>query len=180
MINTDPRILEKTINLSLLGISFSAKPLVFGGLAMEYYGLRVRGEDIDFIIADADYQALASMYPAHRKDIWGDLGVRVGEYELFRSVFRLDYGFYAKGAVEFEQYKVVSFEMLFFMKALAFENQPEVQKHADDFRLVINHLVQSNQNADYVEKAMKHTQSYLAAPNGIILGGQYERSADGS
>lgn len=32
--------IENIINLSLFNISFSSKPLVVGGLAMEYYGLR--------------------------------------------------------------------------------------------------------------------------------------------
>ena len=173
MITGNPRVLEGAVDLSGLGVSFTAKPILMGGLAMEYYGLRGAGADVDFIIADADYRALAAKYPASRKDMWGDLGLLIGKYELFRSVFRLDYDFFAVGAVECGVCKVLSFERLFFMKAIAFENQPEVEKHSSDFRLIFGCVCERFQNRDYVENAMKHTQSYLAAPDGTIYVGKH-------
>ena len=92
--------LTESIDPSALGIAFERKPLAMGGLAMEYYGLRKRGEDVDFIVTGRDYGELAARYPDHRKDVWGDIGVKIGEFELFRSVFRLDYDFYAEGAID--------------------------------------------------------------------------------
>lgn len=38
------------IDLSNLDFSFQARPLLIGGKAMEYYGLRQAGSDIDFVI----------------------------------------------------------------------------------------------------------------------------------
>lgn len=67
-------------------LSFSEKPILIGGMAMQYYGMRKAGADIDLLIENADYQALAEQYPDKRKDIYGDLGVVIGEFEIWRSI----------------------------------------------------------------------------------------------
>jgi hypothetical protein len=51
------------INLSKLDFTFQAKPLLIGGKAMEYYGLRMAGKDIDFVIISQDYERLSHKYP---------------------------------------------------------------------------------------------------------------------
>ena len=71
-----------TIDLAKLGYAFQTKPLLIGGKAMEFYGLRPAGNDIDFVMTRADYAALAALYPEHTKDLSGDLAVCVGEFEL--------------------------------------------------------------------------------------------------
>ena len=38
------------IDLSKLNFAFRTRPLLIGGKAMEYYGLRKAGEDINFVI----------------------------------------------------------------------------------------------------------------------------------
>jgi len=158
---------------AVIDIAFDTKPLVIGGLAMAYYGLRKRGADIDLIIADKDYQALAKKYPQNKMDRWGDLAVSIGSFQLLRSIYRLDYDFYAQGAIEHEKLRVVSFEKFLFMKALAFWSQPEPPKHGDDFTLVMNRYLGAHQNAAYVENAMKHVAAYQAVPNGIVLNDGY-------
>lgn len=65
------------INLSKLDFVFLSKPLLIGGKAMEYYGLRQAGRDIDFVITAEDYERLAQQYPDDLRDLWGDLGVCV-------------------------------------------------------------------------------------------------------
>lgn len=52
-----------TIDLSVLKYSFTQKPLVVGGRAMEYYGLRKSGEDIDLIAPAVDVGNLIKQYP---------------------------------------------------------------------------------------------------------------------
>jgi hypothetical protein len=81
--------LEGTINIQKLGYEFLDKPVIVGGLAMEYYGLRKHGDDIDFIVTDRDYQRLKVKFPACRKDVWGDFGILVNGFELFRSIYKL-------------------------------------------------------------------------------------------
>ena len=173
MITGDVGVLDDAINLTILDVAFETKPLVIGGLAMAYYGLRKTGADIDFIVTDRDYQALAKRYPKNKMDRWGDMGVSVGSYELLRSIFRLDYAFFSQGAIEFEKYKVLSFEKLLFMKALAFWNQPEIPKHVGDFHLAMQHYLGVFQNGEFAENAMKYVASYQAAPDGIVLGDHY-------
>ena len=173
MIQGNKSAIDRVMDLSALGIAFKSRPTVFGGLAMEYYGLRKHGEDIDLFVSNEDYQNLARKYPDCKKDRWGDLGLLIGKYEVWRSVARLDYAFYSDGAIEYEHYKVLSFEKLFFMKAIAYENEPEIPKHADDFRLAINHCYELFRNKEYVAYGMKHTQSYLAAPQGIVYNDRY-------
>lgn len=129
-------VIMNAVDLSSLGIIFSSKPLVVGGLAMEYYGIRKRGKDIDFIVSNDDYETLAGKYPDNRKDKWGDLFVSFDHYELLRSIFRFDYNFFSERAIEYEKCKVISIEKLFFMKVLAFDNQPEIEKHVKDYKLM--------------------------------------------
>jgi hypothetical protein len=173
MITGNKSIIENTVDLSHLGITFSSKPTIVGGLAMEYYGLRKRGMDIDFIISNDDYQVLAKKYPNNKKDKWGDLGILIGQYELFRSISRLDYDFYSKGAIEYEKYKVLSFERLFFMTAAAVRSEPNVKKRVDDFGLALGHCYNNYRNQDYVTNAELHTAAYENALDGTIFGGKY-------
>lgn len=165
--------LVNAIDFSEFDITFSAKPIIHGGTAMEYYGLRKRGQDIDFIIANEDYQALAKKYPNNKKDMWGDLGLLIGQYELFRSVYRFDYDFYSEGAIEFDKFKIISFERLFFLKTLSFKHQPEVLKLTNDFELMIKYYNDTFRNKEYVENAMKHMKSYESVPNGTIYNDNY-------
>lgn len=71
-------------NLKISKLSFHSKPILIGGRAMEYYGIRDSGMDIDFVITDEDYQELAKRYPEMRKDLYGDLGVKIAQFELWR------------------------------------------------------------------------------------------------
>ena len=48
---------------------FAMSPVILGGMAMKYYGLRKSGPESDFVISDVDYQTLASRHP-EKKDIW--------------------------------------------------------------------------------------------------------------
>ena len=61
------------IDLSPLNHRFLDKPLLIGGMAMEYYGLRKSGMDIDFVVSARDHQTLIQNYPDSVKDIYGDI-----------------------------------------------------------------------------------------------------------
>ena len=168
----DTNILER-IDLAVFDIAFSSKPLLVGGLAMEYYGLRKCGSDIDFIISDKDYQLLAHKFPDRKVDYWGDLGIIYDQYELLRSLSRLDYDFYSLGAIEYEKFKVVSCERLFFMCAAAVRSEPDVKKRVDDFGLALGYFYNNYRNKEYVANAKLHAPSYENVPNGLIRGGKY-------
>ena len=109
------------IDLSRVKYTFHHKPLLIGGNAMEYYGLRKAGDDVDFVVALEDYEGLAEVYPEpeHQEDIWGDLGVKVQELEFWKWICLFDYEFLSEKAIEKEEYLIISLEKLLFMKAIA-------------------------------------------------------------
>ena len=124
------------IDLNKLNHTFQSKPLLVGGLAMEYYDLRKAGADIDFIVTGEDYEALAKLYPEHKKDLFGDLGVTIHEFELWKCILLFEYGFLSQGAIEEDEIKVISPEKLLFLKALAISEA----KYEQDVRLIVEKI----------------------------------------
>jgi hypothetical protein len=126
------------IDLARLNFTFTTPPLLIGGNAMEFYGLRPAGADVDFVISAEDYARLAQQYPDHLKDLGGDLGVCVFEFEIWKSICLFDYEFLAEGALEQEDYRVISLEKLLFLKALGMK----VDKYHHDLELIVARLLQ--------------------------------------
>lgn len=127
----------RDFNLQELGYSFQTKPLLIGGMAMEYYGLRKAGRDIDFVIMTADYVALAEKYPDSKQEIFGDLGICQGQYELWTTICLFDYSALSMGAIEQSQYKIISLEKLLFLKALGYQQE----KYLNDLKLVVDKIL---------------------------------------
>ena len=122
------------IYLNKLNYSFKKKPLLVGGMAMEYYGLRKSGADIDFIASQEDVLELIKLYPNRVKDLWGDIGVCPFEFEIWKSICYFDYSYYKEMAIEKDSYLIISLEKLLIMKMLA--NKKE--KNLKDTSLIIN------------------------------------------
>jgi hypothetical protein len=162
--------LESTINIQRLGYEFLEKPVIVGGLAMEYYGLRKHGDDIDFIVSDRDYQRLKVEFPDHRKDVWGDFGFLVNGFELFRSIFKFDHTHYSLGAIELANYKVVNIDMLFRMKVFALG---VAKKHDRDVELLKDYYKRF-QNRKYQEYLDRHVDRYVSSRDGIFVGIHYD------
>jgi hypothetical protein len=135
------------IDLTRLQFSFSTKPLLIGGKAMEYYGLRPAGADIDFVITPEDYARLAAQYPDHLKDLWGDLGVCILEFEIWKSICLFGYAALAQNAIELPEYRVISLEKLMLLKALAMK----IEKYHHDLELIAAKILH-DQYVDYVPK----------------------------
>lgn len=126
------------IDLSRLNFTFATPPLLIGGMAMEYYHLRKSGADIDFVITLDDYHRLARQYPDHLKDLGGDLGVCVFEFEIWKTICLFDYAYLSQGAVDLDGYRVISMEKLLFLKALAMR----IPKYHRDVELIVERLLQ--------------------------------------
>jgi hypothetical protein len=133
------------IGLARLNFTFTTAPLLIGGNAMEFYGLRPAGADVDFVITAEDYERLARQYPDHLKDLGGDLGVCVFEFEIWKSICLFDYGFLAAGALEQEDYRVISLEKLLFLKALGMK----VEKYHHDLELLVARVLQDRYEKYY-------------------------------
>ena len=162
--------LETTINIQKLGYIFLDKPILIGGMAMEYYGLRKHGDDVDFIVTERDYQRLKVQYPDNRKDVWGDFGILVHGFELFRSIYKFDHADYSAGAIELTNYKIISIDMLFRMKVFA---MGVAQKHDTDVQL-LKEYYQQFQNQEYREYMEQHIHRYTSSEDGIFLGIRYD------
>ncbi|MHB1484875.1 MAG: hypothetical protein ACYCYI_09450 [Saccharofermentanales bacterium] len=151
-------------------LHFTKKPILIGGMAMEYYGMRKSGEDIDLVICDHDYQSLAKKYPENRKDIWGDLGVVIDPFEIWRCIMLLDYDFYLKDAIEESAAFVVSLDRLLLMRVFAMD----VPKYMEDLKLMKTYYCQTFQNPSFIKDAEANIDSYKSA-GGIVYGGKYTR-----
>lgn len=162
--------LETAINIQRLGYEFLDKPVIVGGLAMECYGLRKHGDDVDFIITDRDYQRLKVKFPDHRKDVWGDFGLLVNGFELFRSIYKFDHAHYSLGAIELTNYKMVSIDMLFRMKVFALG---VAKKHDSDVQL-LKEYYQHFQNQKYQAYLDRHIDRYICSENGIFVDINYD------
>jgi virulence-associated protein VapD len=166
-------VISKISNqLARVDFTFSQKPIVIGGMAMEYYGMRKAGADIDFVICDYDYQKLSQQYPEKRKDIYGDLGVIIEPFEIWRSIALLDYNFYRFEAVDYEKVKMVSLDRLLIMRVFAMD----IEKYMDDLKLMKEYYYSNFRNSGFLVESEQHIPSYKKF-NGVIFGGNYEDSA---
>jgi hypothetical protein len=125
------------IDLKRLNYQFSTPPLLIGGKAMEYYGLRPAGADIDFVTTREDYERLAAQYPDNLREIWGDMGVCPFDFEIWTSICLFDYNYLAEGAVEEPGYRVISLEKLLFLKSLGYK----VEKYHHDMELLVERML---------------------------------------
>ena len=162
-------LLEKKLKLN--DLHFTRKPILIGGMAMEYYGMRKSGADIDLIICDKDYQSLAMKNPDKWKDIWGDLGVVIDSFEIWRSIALLDYDFYIKDAIDEGFAFVVSLDRLLFMRVIAMD----VKKYMNDLMIMKEYYYKNFSNQVFLQEANKHQSSY-EKNNGIVFQGQYSDS----
>jgi hypothetical protein len=150
------------IPLSKLHYSFQKKPLLVGGKAMEYYGLRQSGEDIDLIAGKEDVANLVRQYPGRVKDLWGDLGVCPFEFEIWKSICLFTYDDLCENAIDEGSYLVISLEKLLFMKALAMK----VEKYFLDTQLIIQELLNKKYEAFGQVKA--ENMKFLSGIQGIV------------
>ncbi len=154
--------------LKICDLQFTRKPILIGGMAMEYYGMRKSGADIDLIICDEDYQSLALKNPEKKKDIWGDLGVVIDSFEIWRSIALLDYDFYIKDAIDEGAAFVVSLDRLLFMRVIAMD----VKKYKDDLMMMKEYYYKNFSNQNFLQEAGTHRLTY-EKNNGIVFGGKY-------
>lgn len=114
----------REIALDPLGYTFTTPPLLIGGAAMAWHGLRAAGKQVEFVVTRADYEGLAGRHPKHLKEQRGDLGVSVKPFELWASACRYDYDALAVGAHDSGAYRVISLEKLLLLTCLRLTEDP--------------------------------------------------------
>jgi len=145
----------KAPDLNKLNFKFKHKPLLIGGLAMEYYGLRKSGKDVDFVLSRSDHKRLRDLmdklnmkYLKGRNtsgykdtpqfvDLYGDQGILIYEFELWNQILRFDYDFLVENATEKDKYFIISLEKLLFLKALGLKKK----KYLDDLKLIVQKVI---------------------------------------
>jgi len=127
----------KQFDLTILGYDFIHKPLVIGGVAMEYYGLRKTGDDIDLVIHNDDHAALKKKYPDIIKDLAGDIGICEYDFEIWNQICTFGYDYLKPDAVDKGDYLIISPEKLLFLKALAMDKP----KCLRDLELIVEYVL---------------------------------------
>lgn len=135
--------------MCVIGYEFKNAPIIIDGRAMEYYGMRKSGMDIDMVIADDDYQRLAEIYSEKRRDAYGDLGVMIETFEIWRSIALLGYDFFSDNAESFETIKIVSLDKLLFSRVAGMETQ----KYMDDLILMKKYYFKHFHTQSFLEEA---------------------------
>ncbi len=125
------------VDLSKLDYKFLTKPLLVGGMAMEFYNLRKSGKDIDLIVTTEDYLGLAKRYSSYKRDLGSDLGVTIYNFEIWKCIHKFHYEFFSQGAIENEEVRVIHLNKLLFMKTLAID----IEKYEKDVRLIIQKIL---------------------------------------
>lgn len=138
-----------------LHVKFKHKPLLIGGLAMEYYGLRGAGKDVDFILQNSDHTKLKEILhkqgmiylKGHHKsgykkipefiDIYGDHGLLIYKFEIWDCILKFNYEYLSLGAIEENSCKIASLEKLLFMKCLAMDKP----KYLLDMKLLAKKII---------------------------------------
>ncbi|MCL5270066.1 MAG: hypothetical protein M1457_05855 [bacterium] len=147
-----------------LNYTFTQKPLVVGGMAMEYHGLRKSGRDVDLVAPAEDIAALTQLYPERVKNLWGDLGVCPGDYEIWKTICLLDYKTLRQGAIELDHVLVISLEKLLLMKALAMANE----KYLNDTKLVVKRILEV-QYQSYDKVSAENEEILRRVPNIVFI-----------
>ncbi|MGC6174631.1 hypothetical protein [Lacrimispora sp. 38-1] len=141
-------IIEVNKKLNEIPLSFLKKPIIIGGMAMEYYGIRKAGKDIDLIISEEDYHVFSEKYPDNKKDLYGDLGFIINTFEIWRSIALIDYNFFLKDAVDEGNVLVVSIDRLLWMRVCAME----VEKYKRDLDLMKEYYYEHFRNQCYLQE----------------------------
>lgn len=134
------KVEELEIQIKNLNFNFSSKPLLIGGKAMEYYQIRESGEDIDFVITEEDYEQLAYKYPNNIKEMYDDFGVCSYEFEMWKSICLFNYKFLSEDAIETEDFLIISFERLMFLKILSMRSSKSLR----DLELIRDRMAEIN------------------------------------
>ena len=151
------------IDLDRLGHAFTRPPLVIGGVAMQWHGLRPAGADIDLVASAADVEALLHRFPDRAKNLWGDLGVCPFEFEIWKTICSYGYDELSIGAAAAGDVVVAGLETMMMLKAFA-AGQP---KGRSDLELIVRRILDDRYASSY---------DALTAANERILAGVPEVS----
>jgi acyl-CoA synthetase (AMP-forming)/AMP-acid ligase II len=115
------------IEICKVPYKFLDNPLVIGGKAMEYYGLRKSGDDIDLILSERDFEALEKQMPQNAGQMDIDHCIRYRNFEMWKTIRNFGYEFYSKQAIPQNGFSVISVERLVWLKALYIKEEKSIR-----------------------------------------------------
>ena len=130
---------------------FKYPPILVGGKAMEFYGLRKTGHDIDYIVSKYDYERLSKIEAPNpwMPEQTPGITYRGGKMDVdyFLNLYQYDYNYLKKNAIKNKKILVISKEDLILVKAMtAFDKKNKrigkmtVKKNLKDISLLVNSL----------------------------------------
>ena len=141
-------LIMKGINLS--NYNFKQKPLVVGGLALEYYGVRQNGHDFDYLVSSEDWEHLKILYPDNinlfggktEKDVDATINLEKKDehIDLISTLYQFNYDYLQQSNIEYKDYRVISLPMLLMVKTLAAINNND-EKSKRDQKLIVDFIV---------------------------------------
>ena len=137
--------------IKLSGYKFKHRPLVVGGLAMEYYGIRKTGHDYDFIVSSSDWKRLKEMHPNKinlfggktEQEIDATINLKNVNVDLIKTLWQYDYNDLSKLAIKFKDYKIISLDKLLTLKTLAAHGKKR-GKSSKNQQKIIEHIIKTN------------------------------------
>lgn len=144
---------EKKIlkGLKLTNYKFKHKPLVVGGLAMEYYNIRKSGHDYDYIVSPSDWKILKKLHPTKinlfggetETDVDSTINLKDANVDLISTLFQYKYNFLKKDAIHKDTYLIISLDKLLLTKTLGavFNNH---SKSIRDQKKIVQKIVELN------------------------------------
>ena len=141
------------IKLDELDYNFIHKPILIGGVALEYFGIRKSVHDIDFIISQDDKKILIDL--GYELNLFGGkteydvdatfTNIKNLDIDLAVSMNQYKYDFFIRNAKQKDNENILicSLEDLLLLKVLASEYSHEI-KHQVDVTLIIKAIERQN------------------------------------
>ena len=139
----------KEINnyLKKLDFKFQDKPLVVGGYSLEYYNIRKAGHDIDLMVSLRDWKKLIKIYPDNINYQGGwDSTINIrgeDDIDLIKTLYNYDYKYLSRDSLEFKNFRIISIENQFLVKALP-ALQKNNKKSIKDSKKIIKYIIKKN------------------------------------
>lgn len=126
------------IGIQKIPYKFKDYPLVVGGKAMEYYGLRKAGNDIDLILSERDFTELLKILPENTGKMDMDSYIKFDNFEMWKSIRQFGHIFYNYQSIPMNGFSVISIERLVWLKALYVSEKKSIR----DLELISKYVMQ--------------------------------------
>jgi hypothetical protein len=141
-------LIMKGINLS--NYKFKEKPLVVGGLALQFYGIREAGHDFDYVVSSEDWKILKTLHPNNinlfggktEQDVDATINLEnMNEHiDLISTLYQFNHDYLQQSSIEYIEFRIISLPMLLMVKTLAAINNND-EKSKRDQQLIVDFIV---------------------------------------